>query len=227
LRAAFPYADEVLETGLPRADLFRRAVVDGVGERVKARLGIDPRRRVILYAPTYRDRLRQGRTKYRLGATLDVESLRHALGDGWAVLFRRHRHAVGRLPVTVRDGVPFVYDVSEHPRTEDLLAAADVLVTDYSPLAVDQVSLGRPVLFFTPDLDEYVERVRGLAVPLDETAPGPVLRSTDDVAAALLDLEAVERAHRTARDAFAGSYCRLDDGVAAARVVDAVFRGHV
>jgi CDP-glycerol glycerophosphotransferase len=119
--------------------------------------------------------------------------------------------------------VPFVHDVSEHPHTEDLLAAADVLVTDYSSLAVDQVSLGRPVLFFVPDLDSYRDDVRGLAIPLDETAPGPVLRETGEIAAALLDLDAVKREHAAARDAFAASYCALDDGAAAARVVDAVF----
>jgi CDP-glycerol glycerophosphotransferase (TagB/SpsB family) len=62
-----------------------------------------------------------------------------------------------------------------------------------------------------------------LAIPLDETAPGPVLRETGEIAAALLDLDAVKREHAAARDAFAASYCALDDGAAAARVVDAVF----
>jgi CDP-glycerol glycerophosphotransferase len=223
LRAAFPYAGKVLETGLPRADIFRRAVAEGAGQRVRERLGIAAHRRVMLYAPTYRDQLRQGRTRYRLGATIDIEALRRALGDGWAVLFRRHRHAIGRLPALARDGVPFVYDVSEHPHVEDLLAAADVLVTDYSSLAVDQVSLGRPVVFFTPDIEDYAENVRGLVIPLEEAAPGPLLRTTDDLAAALLDLDDVQRAHQAARAAFAASYCCLDDGAAAVRVVDAVF----
>ena len=223
LRASFPYAADVLETGLPRADLLHRAAADGARHRVKSRLGIDPGRRVLLYAPTFRDHLRQGRTRYRLGASLDVAALRAAVGDDWAVLFRRHPAALGRLPVLATDGVPFVYDVSEHPHTEDLLAAADVLVTDYSSLAVDQVSLGQPVLFFTPDLESYRDEVRGLAIPLDESAPGPVLRHTADVAAALLDLDAVKDEHAAARDAFAAVYCPLDDGAAAARVVDAVF----
>ena len=226
LRGEFPYAGDILETGLPRADLFRRALAEGSGEEVKKRLGIDPDRRVLLYAPTFRDRLRQGRTRYRLGATLDVDALRRALGDDWVVLFRRHRHAIGRLPALARDGGQFVYDVSEHPHVEDLLAAADVLVTDYSSLAVDQVSLDRPVLFFTPDLEEYAQAVRGLAIPLDASAPGPVLQTTDEIASALLDLDAVKRAHQAARDAFATSYCPLDDGAASARVVDAVFGRH-
>ena len=101
LRAAFPYAGELLETGLPRGDLLRRAVADGAGAHVKARLGIDPDRKVLLYVPTYRDHLRQGRTRYRLGATLDVVALRASLGDDWAVLFRRHRLALGIPEVLV------------------------------------------------------------------------------------------------------------------------------
>jgi CDP-glycerol glycerophosphotransferase len=223
LRRAFPYAGQVLETGLPRADLLRRAAADGTGARIREQLGIGPDVRVALYAPTYRDQLTQGRTKYRLGASLDVVALRAMLGDGWAVLFRRHRNALGRLPVVASGGVPFVHDVSDHPSSEDLLAAADVLVTDYSSLAVDQIGLGRPVVFFVPDLEDYRDRVRGLTIPLGGLAPGPVLRSTAEVGKALLDLATVQRDCADLYRQFAATYCPLDDGAAAARVVDAVF----
>jgi CDP-glycerol glycerophosphotransferase len=220
LRRAFPFAGEVLETGLPRADLLRRADAAAAADDVRRRLDIPAGKRLMLYAPTYRDHLRQGRTRYRLGQTLDLESMRRALGDDWVILFRRHRDVVGRL-APAGDG--FVRDVSGHPTPTDLLLAADVLVTDYSSLVFDQVSLGRPVVFFVPDVEAYRDRVRGFAIPFEDEAPGPLLPSTDAVVEALRDLGGVRSAYEQRFAAFASTYCPLDDGAAAARVVDAVF----
>ena len=222
LRRAFPFAQEVLETGLPRADLLVRADRASVGAQVRARLGIPNGKRVLLYAPTYRDHLRQGRMRYRLGRTLDADVLRRALGDDWVVLFRRHHQAVGRLAPA---GDPVIRDVSDHPSVSDLLLASDVLVTDYTSLVFDQVTLNRPVVFFTPDLDAYRDDVRGFAIPFDRIAPGPLLQTTDEVVDAVSDLDLVRRDHDQAYTAFRSTYCPLDDGQAAARVVDAVFRG--
>ncbi len=219
LRQTFPFAAEILETGLPRADLLHRRDADDIRTVVRRRLGIEADRRVAFYAPTYRDHLTQGRSRYRLGQMLDMDQLRSRLGPDWVVLFRRYRDVVGRLT-----GPPgFVRDVSDYPSPADLLLASDVLVSDYSSYVADMASLGRPIVFFVPDLDPYREDVRGLAVPLRDAAPGPLLSTTEQVGEALRDLDGTRRAHADRLAAFAATYCPLDDGSAAARVVDAVF----
>ena len=220
LRRMFPFAGEVLETGLPRADLLHRPEADAVRLAVRRRLGVGPGKRVAFYAPTYRDHLTQGRSRYRLGQMLDLTELRSSLGDEWVVLFRRHPDVVGRLT-----GPPgFIRDVSDYPSPADLLLASDVLVSDYSPYVADMASLNRPILFFVPDIDGYRDNVRGLAIPLGDGAPGPLLSTTAEVADALRDLDGTTRAHADGLTAFAATYCPLDDGSAAARVVDTVFR---
>ena len=219
LRQAFPFAGEILETGLPRADLLHRQDADEVRKLTRRRLGIDPEQRVAFYAPTYRDHLRQGRLRYRLGQMLDMTELRSILGDEWVVLFRRHRDVVGRLA----GPSGFVRDVSDHPSPADLLLASDVLVSDYSSYVVDMASLGRPIVLFAPDLASYRDDLRGLAVPLDHDAPGPIVSTTEEVAAALGDLDRTRTTYAERMTAFAATYCPLDDGAAAARVVDAVF----
>jgi CDP-glycerol glycerophosphotransferase len=116
-----------------------------------------------------------------------------------------------------------VRDVSDYGDAMELLLVADVLVTDYSSLAFDFASTGRPLVFFTPDLEQYRDNLRGLNFDWGEIAPGPLLRTTDEVAQALLDPEALASEHADRYEAFVTSYCSLNDGQAAARVVDAVF----
>ena len=241
LERAFPGDPEVVETGLPRTDLLLRADRDAVARDVRNRLGVE-RKRVVLYAPTYRDNLehlagvritqRRGlpsfeadtyrREGYRLPPLLDVAALRAALGDEQVVLFRRHRLIVDGLPPSVE---PHVLDVSGFPDAAELLLAADVLVTDYSSLVFDFARLGRPIVFFTPDLEAYRDDVRGFSIDLEAVAPGPLLRTTDEVIEALRDPDAVLEAQRARYERFVETYCPLDDGRASARVVDRVFRG--
>ena len=239
LERAFPVGGEVIETGLPRTDVLAGPERERVREEVKRRLGIEGRR-VVLYAPTFRDHLDYGfgqrathtrdvptyradiarRDAYRLGQILDFDVLRAALGDDDVVLFRRHPRIVDVVPMPAG----LVRDVSDHPDAIEVLAAADVLVSDYSSLVVDYATTGRPILFFTPDLEAYRDDVRGFSIDLESAAPGPLLRTTDAVAEALRDVEAVAREYRPRYEAFVGAYCGLNDGGASGRVVDAVFR---
>ena len=198
-------------------------------------------KRVVLYAPTYRDNLdyhagvritlRRGlpafaadsyrRDGYRLPPLLDMAALGAALGDEQVVLFRKHRLIIDGLPLSV---ARHVVDVSGFPDAGELLLAADVLLTDYSSLVFDFARLGRPIVLFTPDLEAYRDDVRGFSIDFEAVAPGPLLRTTDEVIEALRDPDAVLEAHRGRYERFVETYCPLDDGRASARVVDHVFR---
>ena len=238
LAQAFPGA-EVIETGLPRTDLLVDPDRGGLRDEVRRRLGLEGKR-VVLYAPTYRDDLeyRPGTrvsplrdlptyrsavarlAGYRLGHLLDLETLSSALGEDHVVLFRKHHRVVEALP---HEPESLVRDISAYPDAMELLAAADVLITDYSSLAFDYAVFGRPLLFFTPDLDAYRDQVRGFSLDFEAAAPGPLLRTTDEVIGALRDLDAVAAVHQPRYEAFLKVYCPLADGRASARVVERVF----
>jgi CDP-glycerol glycerophosphotransferase len=79
---------------------------------------------------------------------------------------------------------------------------------------------GRPMLFFTYDLERYRDQLRGFYFDFEAEAPGPLLRATADVIDALQDIDQVAKSHRAAYDAFSAKFCALDDGQAAARAVD-------
>ena len=219
LHRAFSPNAEVIETGLPRTDVLFRPDRDRLAEEVKLRLGLPADQRVVLYAPTYRDHL-GARDGYRFGPLLDLAVLRSALGEDDVLLFRKHRSMVGALPMEA-DGF---FDVSDFPDATELLLAVDVLVTDYSSAIFDFASTNRSMVFFTPDLETYRDTIRGFSIDFEAEAPGPVLRTTDDVVDALRDLDAVGASFSERYERFVETYCALADGRAASRVVERVFR---
>ena len=80
-------------------------------------------------------------------------------------------------------------EVTTYPEINDLFAVADVAITDYSSIMFDYSVTGKPMLFFVPDLDDYRDRRRGVYFDLGESAPGPLLATTEEVAEALRSLD--------------------------------------
>ena len=222
LRQAYAIEGEMLETGYPRVDALARADRDEAGLRLRRRLAIPDGARVVLYAPTYRDQVVDRRGRFRLDLQLDIDRLRAAVGDDTVILFRKHHYIADAVPIT-EDG--FVRDVSTYPDGTELMLAADVLITDYSSMMVDYANTGRPMLFFTYDLESYGDEIRGFYLDFVETVPGPLLRTTAEIADALRDLDALQAAYADRYAAFRETFCELDDGRAAARVVDRLFEG--
>ncbi|HET8672443.1 MAG TPA: CDP-glycerol glycerophosphotransferase family protein, partial [Thermoleophilaceae bacterium] len=220
LHDAFGIEGEMVETGLPRNDLLARPELDA---QVRDRLGVPAGARVILYAPTYRDHVVDRRGRYRLDHHIDLERLGEAAGPDAFVLFRKHPFVEELMPE--EEGSGRVRDVSEYPDVTELLAAADVLVTDYSSLMFDFAVLGRPMIFFAYDLDHYERDIRGFYIDFRAEAPGPIVGSEDELADALRSLGGggVPSAYAERYAAWRAKYCGLDDGGASARVVDRFF----
>jgi CDP-glycerol glycerophosphotransferase len=109
--------------------------------------------------------------------------------------------------------------VSDYPDIAELYLVTDVLVTDYSSSMFDFAVTGKPILFYTYDLERYRDHVRGFYFDFAEVAPGPLLGTSDEVIDALRDLDAVARRSAPAYRAFRRRFCPSDDGQAAARVL--------
>ncbi|MGW7084087.1 CDP-glycerol glycerophosphotransferase family protein [Streptomyces sp. NPDC054871] len=221
LGRALAYEGEVMEAGSPRNDVFFSDDRDKVAERVRHELGIAPDKRVVLYAPTFRDHLAYSPGRFRYEPALDFAAAQDVLGDDHVLLVRKHPLTAGRLPGA---RAPFVRDVSSHPRTAELLLISDVLVTDYSSLMFDFAHTGRPMLFHAYDLEHYRDTVRGFYLDFETSAPGPLLASTGEVVEALRDLDSLTARHAEAYAAFREAYCDLDDGRASARVAERLMR---
>ena len=222
MRRAFRYDGEICEYGYPRNDLLRQAGTAELAARVRDRLGLPEGKRVVLYAPTWRDNqvYANGR-RYRFDMRLDLERAWQELGPDHVFLIRGHHHMADDVPAGMRTG--FAINVTAYPDITELFLVSDVLVTDYSSAMFDFAVTGRPMLFFTYDLAEYRDSLRGFYFDFQAEAPGPLLASSAAVIDAVKDIDSVAVSYRDAYQRFAASFSSLDDGKAAARVCDRLF----
>jgi len=218
LRRAFRFDGEICEYGYPRNDVLSRPDAPQLAAEVRKRLGLSEGKKVVLYAPTWRDNQFYAAGRYRFDLRLDLERAWKTLGDEYVVLIRGHHHMADDVPDSASSG--FAMNVTRYPDIAELFLVSDVLVTDYSSVMFDYASTGRPMLFFTYDLADYRDNLRGFYFDFEPEAPGPLLATSDDVIAAIGNIESVAARHAAAYRAFAAKFCPFDDGKAGARICD-------
>ncbi|AGL21296.1 bifunctional glycosyltransferase/CDP-glycerol:glycerophosphate glycerophosphotransferase [Actinoplanes sp. N902-109] len=216
LQRAFRYGGEMLESGYPRNDILF-GTDPATAAAIRRRIDLPAGKRVVLYAPTWRDDEFYGQGRYKMSMMLDLAAARRALGDDHVLLVRRHPNVVDPIP---DDGSGFVRDVSTYPDMADLLSITDVLITDYSSVMFDFANTGRPILLFTYDLEHYRDKLRGFYFDFEHEAPGPLLMTSEDVVRTLTEIAVDPGAYSAERAAFQTRFCDLDDGGATQRVVD-------
>lgn len=151
-RRAFWYRGTVLEYGSPRNDLLF-GETESCRRQVQKHFGIQGKK-IALYAPTFRHHLHVDMLN------LDYERMRKALGKRfggeWVILCRLH-------PNNIVDAERFMrYDGQTINATyynvmQELLAAADVLFTDYSSCMFDFVTKGKVCFLYVADIACYKE----------------------------------------------------------------------
>lgn len=218
LPTAFGFEGKVLNLGYPRNDALVGTSAAARRSAVRRTFGFEPYHYVVLYAPTWRDNL-SGASGYSRVEYLDFQRVRKTLGANARILLRGH-HNTSKSAAGQHVGV---LDVTHHPDINDLLLAADLLVTDYSSVMFDYAVTGKPIVYLAPDLEEYRDQTRGFYLDFEGIAPGPICRSNDEVIDVLLHLEATTDAYAERHRAFVSQFAPKDDGRAAARVVDAVW----
>lgn len=165
----------MIPLGVPRTDLF---FDEDKQARVRAQLYAEnpslAHKKVLLYAPTYRDNELE-----HFQMQLDLDKLRHALGDDYVLMLRLHP-AIRQHEDYAQKYPGFVYDYSSYPGVNELLLVTDILITDYSSVICEYALLGRPMIFYLYDLDTYV-RDRGLWEGYEQRIPGPVVKTTEEL----------------------------------------------
>ena len=152
--------------GLPRNDELANTS-SKLREEKKSKLGIPNGKKVILYAPTYREYDKDERNNVVLTPALDLEKWREKLGSEYVLLFRAH-YEVAKIMGVKDNG--FVKNVSTYPYLNDLIIASDLLISDYSSIFFDYSIQGKPMLCYCYDYDKYAEK-RGMYFDVREYLP--------------------------------------------------------
>ena len=208
---------KIIEEGYPRNDRLINTT-DEERTEIRKSLGVDDKK-VILYAPTWRDNQHTSGEGYTYKTEVDFDKLKRELGDEYVILFRAHYLVANSFDFDRYAG--FVRDVSSYSDINELYIAADILITDYSSVFFDYANLRKPMIFYMYDLEQYANELRGFYISLDEL-PGPIVRDEDSLIA---EIRACDNWKPDSKyEEFCGKYNPKDDGHASERTLKKIIR---
>lgn len=217
-RRAFHFKGKLIESGYPRNDVLSKHSQEDI-KRIKKKLGITSEKKLMLYAPTWRDNEFYEKGKYRFEFQFDLDQWKKEFGDEWILLTRMHYLVAENFDFTAHEG--FVLDVSAYPDIRDLYMVSNLLITDYSSVFFDFAILERPMVFFMYDLAIYRDKLRGFYFDIEKEAPGPIVETEKDLFQSIKQLEKEDVRLNPAFQAFKKRFALWEDGHAAERVVHA------
>jgi len=218
-RSAFRFDKKIIESGYPRNDILYNNVEKEYTDRLKKEFDLPVDKKVILYAPTWRDDQFYQKGKYKFDLELDLKKLRKELGSDYIVILRMHYLVAENFDLAPYEG--FAYDFSNYEDIRELYLIADLLITDYSSVFFDYGNLGRPMIFYVYDIETYRDKLRGFYFDFEKTAPGPLVKTTDQVIDYIKNMDSMEFKEQYIN--FYNEFCYLEDGSASSRVVQEVF----
>lgn len=204
-----------LRTGYPRNDVLCEMNPEKQQE-IKAALKLPKDKKIILYAPTWRESY-DGGASYQIAPPIDWEKWENVLGEEYVVILRTHPYTTKLMNVHFND---FVLDYTEYPEVNDLMMASDVLISDYSSINLDYCIMGKPMICFGYDYDEY-KRNRGFYYDLEKEMPNGVMRTQEQVINHLKNLDFAKEEEKTI--AFRNKHMEYCKGNATIQCINAVF----
>ena len=206
-----------LPLGLPRNDDLVSVELEEIA-RLRREIGIPDGKKVILYAPTFRDYIKDSNNSCVQPIPMDFEKWERVLGEEYVLVIRAHYTVAKLLGDLPENG--FVMDRSAWPKLNDLLKISDVLVSDYSSIVFDYAILDRPVFCYGYDLEDYLE-CRGTYLDLEELFSHGVIRTEDALIETIQNMDYQKECRFTReqiKDKYLASY-----GDAAEKAVEVIF----
>lgn len=159
--------DTVKAVGSPRTDrLVNSGYMKNLRELITTKHPLLKDKKVYVYLPTFREN--EG-VVVDFDPHIDWSRLNDELDDDEVVIVGRHplmkkEFFAGRFYSRVKD---YTFEA-----TSELLAVADVVVTDYSSVIFDAALLNKPMVFYCPDHDTYE---RDFYLDYDKDLPGEIV----------------------------------------------------
>lgn len=168
--------ERIYATGIPIMDVYDREKTKQ--ECIQNFYAVYPNlkgKKLLLYTPTFRktDQENQDIMKH-----FPVERLKKTLGKGWVIGIKMH-------PKYPADNIPedeFCLNLTGYPQIIDLFFISDILVTDYSSTVVEYALLGKPIIMYAYDLQEYD---RGFYFEYESKVPGIVAKTEEELLQAI------------------------------------------
>lgn len=213
---------KVKALGVARTDVFfDENFIKEKSEEVREKYKIEPGKKIIMWAPTYRgDSLNKSHNEI----TLDLERMYNELKDEYVLLIKLHPHVVkGFNAQTFVPEYMKKFAIKPHPSypIENLLCAADIVISDYSSLIFEYALLERPMIFYAYDLEEY-KNSRAFYYDYESFVPGKIATDTEQVIEEIKKLE--KHFDKSAITEFKNKFMSACDGNSAKRIFDTIVK---
>lgn len=218
------YDGEILKTGSPRCDIFTTKR-DELYREIREIYQIPEDAKIVMYAPTFRGGSQKGKRQVFVEEpTLDFkmlsETLEKKFGGTWYVFLRLHPQLAAQLNgMPLKNKSEHMVDVSQADDMNEIMTAADVLVTDYSSAAFDAINMYMPVFIYADDLKDYVGE-RGRLMWDMHSLPFTVAETNEQLADNIAQFD--KTAYQKTVDVFTKEHGVLEDGKASERVADII-----
>lgn len=224
LVGAFRFKKQVIKAGYPINDIFYdEKLKSKATDRLSSQYPMINGKKVVLYAPTWRDLQGDYVRGYDFELPFDVDKLYEKIGDEYVVLVKLHHLVADSLEIDDKYK-DFLVNVSGEEDVMELLCITDVLITDYSSVFYDFASAKKPILFYAYDLEEYINETRGLYVSMD-TMPGPIIKNSEELVDAFENIDKYTYDNSEKLRDFCNDMAKYCDGNARAKVLDIVIKG--
>lgn len=210
---AFNITDSrILRTGIPRTDFFfDESAVSQARSNLLIKFPFIQERKVILYAPTFRDGQFDS-----WDSQLDFKLLEATLSEEYILFVKFHPSMNIAFE---NESLNFIYDISDMSNINHLLTIVDVLITDYSSLPFEFALLNRPIIFYVPDLTEY-KKERGIWEVFSNNFPGPLCFNTSELIHSIKD----NKPDLTLINQFSKSWNVYSDGSASHKIISSIYK---
>ena len=177
--------EKLIESGYPRNDFISNITEQEI-DNLKEKYNITKDKKVILYAPTWRDNSFSDKG-YIFKLQVDFKLWKDKLEEEYVVIFKPHYLIFNKYVNNDLKG--FLYSIDEDVDINELYVISDILITDYSSVLFDYAILNRPIIFYMYDLDDYKENIRGFYLDVYNDLPGEIIKTEEKVINTVLNIE--------------------------------------
>ncbi len=217
-KSGFMFQGENVRVGSARSDILFDMRIK---EKVMDHFGLEPDAKICLYVPTYR--LEEVGTYQNISIVLDMNSvlnvLRQRWGGEWFLLVRLHPSLI--FENNIIPDSKYIINARRYLESEELVAASDIMITDYSSIMFEAAYKKEPVFLFAPDRQSYIGRERDLLIDYN-TLPFPVAESNEELQRNIIDFE-IEKYKKGVTE-FLEEYGVCEDGHASERAAEHILK---
>lgn len=220
-KRAFDFKETILEIGYPRNDILikEKDNIELIKE-IKKSFNIPYDKKIILYAPTWRDNAFHSDGIYKFSSAINFDLMEKELSDEYILIVKQHYLVSEKSHYDSHSG--FVRMLDGKTEIQELYLISDILITDYSSVMFDYSILKRPMIFYTCDMEFYKDNIRNFYFDIYEEAPGKIVKNNEKLIKILKNFDYGDylKSYEEKYKEFNKKYNEYDDGNASKKVYD-------